>query len=333
MSDKKQVTGTLIKGVGGLYEVEARESDGTRRLVRGRARGALRHEKISPLPGDRVEVSLGSADTDAEGGADADTAIDAILPRKNALVRPPLANLDYLFLVLPAADPVPMPQVADKLICLCEIKGIEPVIVVTKEDLDGETAEKLARLYRRAGFQTFTLSTVSGEGIENFRTYLAELFRVDTPRICAFSGASGAGKSSLMNILFPGLSLEAGELSRKIARGKNTTRHTELYRISELFGEGYSGYLADTPGFSMLDFTHGFSFPLNELAHTFREFRPYIGKCRYTKCTHTKEEECAILQAVQEGGIPRSRHRSYVSMYGELKQIPEWKRIKMNENK
>ncbi|MBO5109920.1 MAG: ribosome small subunit-dependent GTPase A [Clostridia bacterium] len=332
MSEKKNLTGTLIKGVGGLYEIEVCD-EGTYRLVHGRARGVLRHEKISPLPGDAVTVSFGEATETFLEGADADTAIDAILPRKNALVRPPLANLDYLFLVLPAANPTPMPEVADKLICLCETKGIEPVVVVTKEDLDGQTAEKLARLYRRAGFTAFTLSTVSGEGVEAFRTYLKELFHGDSARICAFSGASGAGKSSLMNILFPTLSLEAGELSRKIGRGKNTTRHTELYRISELFGAGYSGYLADTPGFSMLDFTHGFSFPLNELAHTFREFRPYIGGCRYTKCTHTKEEECAILEAVKEGIIPRSRHRSYVSMYGELKQIPEWKRMKMNENK
>lgn len=332
MSEIKHAVGTLIKGVGGLYEIEIQGGDADGQLIHGRARGSLRHEKISPLPGDRVEVTF-TGEADEDGGADTDTAIDRILPRKNSLVRPPLANLDYLFLVLPAANPTPMPEVADKLICLCETKGIEPVVVVTKEDLDGEVAEKLARLYRRAGFEAFTLSTVSGEGVEIFRAYLKELFRGDAPKICAFSGASGAGKSSLMNVLFPTLSLEAGELSRKIARGKNTTRHTELYRIAALLGEGYSGYLADTPGFSMLDFTHGFSFPLGELAYNFREFRPYIGGCRYTKCTHVKEEECAILEAVREGIIPRSRHRSYVSMYGELKQIPEWKRMKMNENK
>ena len=333
MSYKKQAVGTLMKGVGGLYEIEVRVEDGTRRTVHARARGVFRHEKISPLPGDRVEVSLGRDASDKDGGADADTASDKILERKNTLVRPPMANLDRLFLVLPAANPTPMPEVADKLICLCETKDIEPVVVVTKEDLDGETAEKLARLYRRAGFEAFVLSTVSKSGVEEFRAYLKDLFRGEENKICAFSGASGAGKSSLMNLLFPTLSLEAGELSRKIARGKNTTRATVLYPMAELFGEGYSGYLADTPGFSMLDFTHGFSFPLNELAHNFREFRPYIGGCRYTKCTHTKEEECAILEAVKEGVIPRSRHRSYVAMHNELKQIPEWKRMKMNENK
>lgn len=333
MSDKKQAVGTLIKGVGGLYEIEIREADGTCRRVHARARGVFRHEKISPLPGDRVEVSLGTDVADKDGGADADTALDKILPRKNALVRPPMANLDRLFLVLPAANPTPMPEVADKLICLCETKGIEPVIVVTKEDLDDETAEKLARLYRRAGFEAFVLSTVTKNGVEEFLAYLRDLFRGAEDKICAFSGASGAGKSSLMNLLFPTLSLEAGELSRKISRGKNTTRATVLYPMSDLLGEGYSGYLADTPGFSMLDFTHGFSFPLNELAHNFREFRPYIGGCRYTKCTHTKEDECAILEAVREGVIPRSRHRSYVAMHNELKQIPEWKRMKMNENK
>jgi ribosome biogenesis GTPase len=280
---------------------------------------------------ERVTVEATEGDTaEVQRSGLAIASVDA---RKNALIRPPLANLDDLFLVLPAADPTPMPEVADRLICLCEIKGIEPVIVVTKEDLDGETAEKLARLYRRAGFTAFVLSVVTGEGIDAFRDYIAARFLGDTRRVCAFSGASGAGKSSLMNRLFPGLSLEAGELSRKIKRGKNTTRVSELYPMSRLLGEGYSGYLADTPGFSMLDLAEGFTLPLSDLVHTFREFRPYIGGCRYTKCTHTKEEECAILEAVKEGIVPRSRHRSYVKMYEELKQIPEWKRMKMNENK
>jgi len=333
MSEKTLAVGTLIKCVGGLYEVELRTEDGQYRTVRARARGSLRHEKISPLPGDRVEISFDANAAEGNGGADADAAVESVLPRKNQLIRPPLANLDDLFLVLPAADPTPMPEVADRLICLCEIKGIEPVIVVTKEDLDGETAEKLARLYRRAGFTAFVLSVVTGEGIDAFRDYIAARFLGDTRRVCAFSGASGAGKSSLMNRLFPGLSLEAGELSRKIKRGKNTTRVSELYPMSRLLGEGYSGYLADTPGFSMLDLAEGFTLPLSDLVHTFREFRPYIGGCRYTKCTHTKEEECAILEAVKEGIVPRSRHRSYVKMYEELKQIPEWKRMKMNENK
>lgn len=333
MAEKKHVRGTLLKGVGGLYEVEIREEDGTSRRIRCRARGIFRHEKISPLPGDTVEISLCEDGEQNERGAETDTAIESIAERKNVLVRPPLANLDYLFIVIPAAKPAPMTDVVDKLISLAESKEIEPVILITKEDLDAAKTAELADVYLRAGFNTFVLSSVNGGGLEPFRAYLQTVFRGREPKICAFSGASGAGKSTLMNTLFPTLRLEPGEISRKIGRGKNTTRQTELYRMEELLGDGFCGYLADTPGFSMLDFTHGFSFPLEELVNTFREFRPYIGGCRYTKCSHQKEEECAILQAVKDRIIPKSRHESYVAMYQELKQIPQWKRVKMNESK
>ena len=333
MADKKHVRGTLLKGVGGLYEAEIREGNGEARIIRCRARGVLRHEKISPLPGDTVEISLGDETEQDERGAEADTAIEAILDRKNFLIRPPMANLDYLFLVIPAAKPAPMTDVVDKLIALAESKSIEPVILITKEDLDGQKAVELADTYRLAGFDTFILSSLTGDGVAPFRQYLKKLFQGNTPKICAFSGASGAGKSTLMNALFPTLKLESGEISRKISRGKNTTRQTQLYRMAELLGEGFCGYLADTPGFSMLEFTHGFTFPLEDLVTTFREFRPYIGGCRYTKCSHQKEEECAILAAVKAGKVSKSRHASYVAMYQELKQIPEWKRVKMNEQK
>ena len=141
--------------------------------------------------------------------------------------------------------------------------------------------------------------------------------------ICAFSGASGVGKSTLLNRLFPSLSLETGEISRRIERGKNTTRRVELYPLSET-GEG--GFLADTPGFTMLDFERFDFFDKEDLPETFREFRPYIGECRFTKCSHTKEDGCAILEAVKRGDIAKSRHDSFVEIYEVLKNKTDWKK-------
>ena len=263
-------------------------------------------------------------------GVDVDWVIDAVDERRSLMIRPPVANLDILFAVIPCASPEPDLLTADKLTVIAENYGVEPVIVVNKADLAPERADEIRRIYETAGYRVFPLSAAGGEGVGALRAYLAEVSRTGGSRghvSGAFAGASGAGKSTLMTALFPGLALTTGEVSRKIERGRHTTRHVELYPVRMEPEEGGGVFwLADTPGFSMLDFTRFDFFPYDELASSFREFGDCLGKCRYTKCTHLREEGCAVLEKLANGGIAQSRHDSYVRIYGEQRKVPEWKR-------
>lgn len=281
-----------------------------------RARGNLRR-RGALLVGDRVQVGYtdeafrrgadgGITLTEDGGGA----TVEEILPRSSALIRPPMANLGVLFVTVAAADPMPDLFTLDKLIAIAEHNGIEPVIVITKTDRSAGGAADLADVYRLAGYAVFAVNSLTGEGVDAVRVWInANLGN----RIAAFSGASGVGKSTLLNCLFPDLGLETGDLSGRIMRGKNTTRAVELYRMGD-------GFLADTPGFTMLDFDRFDFFGLDELLPTFREFAPYVGQCRYRKCTHTKEDGCAVLAAVADGEIAPSRHRSYVALRAVLRE-------------
>lgn len=311
----ERIAGKIIKGVGGLYEVEAaRPAADSGRVIACRARGIFRHDQVTPLVGDNVEIVF-------EGQS---AVIDKILPRKNQLVRPPMANMDYLFVVIAARNPDPQPLVADKLISIAEYNHIEPVVVVNKKDLDSAAAEALARVYQKAGIPSFSLCAADAEEIGRLSGFIQDRVRGGC---AAFAGVSGVGKSTLLNALFPELELATATVSRKIGRGRHTTRAVTLYRICETPG-GAWGYLADTPGFSMLDFEQFDFFTCEELPLTFREFEGYLGACRYTKCTHTKEEGCAILEAVERGDIPKSRHDSFVSLYEILKGKKSWKKPK-----
>lgn len=325
-----QGKGRVMKSNGGLFTVRMESTadgavaaplDGM--TVTGRGRGTL-HRKGALLVGDAVEVSY---DATAFSIVDGDTipaedgtglAIDRVVERKNALIRPPMANLDVLFVTLAAASPEPLTETVDKLISIAEFNHIEPVIVITKCELAPSVADELARIYRLAGFEVFCTGIGMDAALDGLRTYVDT--RLDG-KIAAFSGASGVGKSTLINRLFPQLSLETGELSRRIERGKNTTRIVELYPLSE---RTESGFLADTPGFTMLDFERFDFFDKEDLPLTFREFVPYIGECRYTKCSHTKEEGCAILDAMRHGKIAKSRHKSFLSLYDVLKKKTKW---------
>lgn len=323
MNENSIQTGVIIRGVGGLFGVRPLPLVPGEDILLCRARGVFRHEKITPLPGDIVRISRDSEAPLTEDGKSAAYVIDEILPRKNSLIRPPLANLTHLFLVIPAARPLPDLRTADKLISIAESAEIEPIILVTKKDLDPARAEEITEIYRRAGFTAFVLSSEDPETILSLRQYIMALASGGQTVTAAFAGISGAGKSTMMTKLFPVLSLKTGEISRRAERGRQTTRHVELYPFEQ---DGNVCLIADTPGFSILDFTRFNFFESASLPETFREFRPHIGCCRYTKCTHTKEEGCSILAAVKAGEIPKDRHESYVEIFGEMKKKPDWKR-------
>ena len=286
--------GKVVKGLGGLYEVRTDSGE----LLQCRARGVLRREEGKVLIGDCVTFS-------EEAGT---LVIDGIAPRKNSLIRPPLANLDFLYIVAAATRPAPVCETLDKLLAIAEHNGIAAVLVITKEDLDKTAAEKLRDIYSLAGYPVFLI-----DGEASRAALLAHIeASVAGGKTAALAGASGVGKSTLMNRLFPSLALATGDISQKIQRGKHTTRHVELFPI-------FGGYVADTPGFSLLDFLHFDFFDLSELFDGFREFAPHLAGCRYADCTHTRESECGITLAVNEGKIAKSRHESYVTLYDTLK--------------
>lgn len=327
-------SGSIIKMTGGLYTVRLdggqAHSPLSGQVVECRARGNFRHGGLSPLVGDRVTLQYDDTSfaVDASGGVSpsADRTgllITDIHPRKNALIRPPLANLDEMLVVLAASAPAPDIPTIDKLLCILAFNKITPVLVIGKSELDPESAEDIKALYEKIGYKVYTLSCYTGEGLEDIRRHLAAL---PEGHIVGLAGASGVGKSTLLNTLFPSLAEVSktapvsGDISHRIGRGKNTTRHTELFSLPEL-----GCYMADTAGFSLLDFERFDFFTLDDLPHTFPEMAPLLGDCRYTDCTHLCEEGCAIVDAVKAGDIPPSRHEAYRTLYAVLKEKKPWK--------
>lgn len=291
--------GLIVKSNSGFYYVKNVEdsTQNSQDVIECRARGIFRKEHRSPLVGDWVLFSLNGAGT-----------IEEILPRKNCLVRPPVANIDMLVIVVSTTQPVPNMLMIDRLIIMAEQKNIEPVVVVSKCDLRDGT--DIIDIYNKVGIKAFAASGITGEGIDELKKLIAG-------KIGAFTGNSGAGKSTILNSIDPSLSLNTGEISRKLGRGRHTTRIVELFYTC-------GGYVADTPGFSTIE-TGKFDPILKEdLQYAFREFAPYIGQCRFTGCSHTKENDCSVLEAVRNGTIPASRHKSYCEMYEEAKGIKEW---------
>lgn len=267
-----------------------------------RARGIFRKEGAKPCVGDRVAVSVNE---DSSGN------VDEIMPRENSLIRPPLANLDAMVLALSVSDPEPNLLVADEFIAVLEHKGIEPLIAITKLDL--QDASGLVSLYTGAGFSVFPVSSETNEGLDALRLALAG-------RFSAFSGNSGVGKSSLLNAIDPRLGLEVGETSKKLGRGRHTTRTIQIFTLEN------GGRVADTPGFSSIDLVRMSDVDRSCLAECFRDIVPYAGKCRFDDCTHTAETGCAVLDAVQEGKMAKSRHENYCHMFGRIKDIKDWQR-------
>lgn len=301
--------GMIMKGVGGLYTVRpdlySRDED---KYITCSARGKLRNSDYVPYPGDRVVI---------EGEGDS-RVITEICERKNSLIRPTAANITHLVAVIPTAKPKPDLLTVDKLILCAESAGIETIVCVSKSDLDGAEAKRIADIYTLAGYHAFCISSENGEGVCALRDHLLSLSAKGANVV--FSGASGVGKSTLMNRLFPSLELKSGAVSAKSQRGRHTTRTAELFEICDGL------FIADTPGFTMLDFARYNFFPSAELAFLYREFNDCIGKCRYTKCTHLREEGCAVISALNEGKISAERHENYVKIYAEMKKTPDYAR-------
>jgi len=290
------INGRIIKGIGGFYYVETADT-----VYECKARGAFRKKKIAPLVGDLVTITLNN---------NAENTIDDIKERKNSMVRPPLANLDQLFIVSSLVDPAINTFVLDRLIAIAEFKNIEPVIVLTKCDLD-HSFKKYTDIYNNAGFKTILCDNTAGTGAEEIRNMLAD-------KVSAFTGNTGVGKSTLLNVIDSSLSLETGTTSRKLGRGKHTTRHCELFKVA-------GGYVADTPGFSSIDFERCERILKDDLPYCFREFAPYLSECKFqTNCSHISDKGCAVVEAVRNGDISKSRHDSYAQLYNEVKDIKEW---------
>ena len=292
-------TGRVIRGLGGSFTVQTEKGD----CYTCRAKGTLKRNDGRLLVGDIVRLRL--SENEREG-----VLVSEIFVRRNALIRPPLANVTVMVLALSGAYPAPSLSTVDKLLCICAHAGIAPVLAVTKNDLAPEESRQLSALYSKAGYPTFVLSSVNCEGVDALREYLRS--EMSEGGIAAFAGASGVGKSTLLTALFPSLALETGTLSETTERGRHTTRHVELFPFA-------GGFVADTPGFSLLDFEHFDFFALEDLSSTFPDFAPYLCGCRYDDCTHTKEEGCALLAAVAEGRVAKSRHDTYLELYEILK--------------
>ena len=290
MDSNKAGSGIIIKCLGGLYTVES--PDG---IYECKARGVFRNIGISPCVGDRVDIENG--------------VITEIAPRKNCIIRPPLANLDQLIFIVSTCEPAPNYLILDKFIAIAEYKGITPVMVITKTDLGD--SRPVHEIYGGIGIDVVEVRYEDEASVEEVRQLLKG-------RISAFTGNSGAGKSTLLNAVDPTLNIATGEISRKLGRGRHTTRHAELYKLSE------GGYIADTPGFSTFDTNRYDIIRKEELADCFREFAPFKDECRFRDCAHLCEKGCAVVDAVARGEISASRHESYKIMYEEAKQLKEW---------
>ena len=293
------MTGRIQKALSGFYYVDTGE-----RILTCRARGKFRKEGISPLVGDRVEVrELG----DSEG------FVEKILPRKNAFARPAVANIDQLVVIASAAIPKTDPFLIDRVVAIAALKDCAVAVVLNKCDLD--PADALYGIYHASGFPALRVSAETGEGMEELKALISG-------KLSAFTGNSGVGKSSILNALDPEFHLQVGEVSTALGRGRHTTRHVELHCLS------CGAEVVDTPGFSSFDAEELDLELKRRLPETFLEFAPYLGECRFAGCSHTREKDCAVLAALRQGRLQKSRHDSYLRLYEELKPLRDWQEKK-----
>lgn len=288
------MTGKIIKGIAGFYYV----NDGENRVYQCRAKGIFRNRKIKPLVGDNVEFSI----LDEEAG---EGNIDEILPRKNALVRPAAANVDQALVLFALTQPSPNLNLLDRFLVMMAMEEIPVVICFNKADLgDGAMEEEYKKIYEGAGYEVHFISARTDLGMDQVR----ELLR---GRTTVLAGPSGVGKSSLTNRIQPEASMETGGISRKIERGKHTTRHSELFFVEK------DTYMMDTPGFSSM---YTPEIEASELKEFFPELAEFEDECRFLGCVHIGERVCGVKEAVKEGKISLSRYENYRLIYEELKQ-------------
>ncbi len=288
------IKGIIYKILSGNYYVDA---DGKSYVCR--ARGLFRLEKITPLVGDYVEIDIDQFEEDK-------AYIVKILERKNQLIRPAVANIEQAIIVIALMQPKPNMYLLDKMILMSELADVKPIIVINKIDLDSDDiVEEYLAIYRQSGYQIFLTSAENGSNIDGLRAVLKD-------SVSVFCGASGVGKSSLLNALLPKLNLKIGGISKKTERGKHTTRHSELIKLD------FGGYVLDTPGFTSLELR---DIDANELADYFPEFDNYREHCKFNNCRHINEHSCAVKKALENGEIVENRYRSYCMMSKELEQI------------
>ena len=289
-----RTTGRILRSVSGFYDVQTDMG-----IITCRGRGHLRRGAEIPLTGDMVEITV-------EHGKG---MIEKILPRRNRFIRPAVANMDALVVFASNVNPITEPFLIDRVAAIAGDQEVAVHICINKCDLDPAT--DLVKIYRHAGFPVIQASTVTGEGVEKLRQLIAGKFT-------AFTGNTGVGKSSMLNALCPELSLATGEVSEKLGRGRHTTRHVELYKLSD------DTYVADTPGFASFD-TDQMDVMLKEnLQYAFQDFKPYLGNCQFHDCSHRAEPDCAIRAAVEAGEIERSRYDSYLRLYEKSSQVKLW---------
>ncbi|WP_138493105.1 ribosome small subunit-dependent GTPase A [Paenibacillus pinistramenti] len=289
--------GLIVKALSGYYYVKP-DSAASEDTVQCRGRGIFKKKGLTPLVGDRVIF------TPTENG---EGTVDELLPRETELIRPPVANASLAVLLFSVREPDLNLQLLDKFLVHIEHAGLRALICLTKGDLmDGYEDELIAgtvQLYERAGYEVFVTSSLEGRGMELVKEKLAG-------HISVFAGQSGVGKSSLLNAMLPGLTLETSEISMRLGRGRHTTRHVELIEL------GNGAYVADTPGFSQLDFLE---LGVDELSPCFIEFAPYAEQCKFRGCSHLHEPACRVREAVESGAIAASRYEHYVEFYQEMK--------------
>lgn len=289
-----KLDGRIIKSLSGFYSVQTEQG-----IVVCKARGRLRQEENVPLVGDSVRISLNGA----EG------MVEELLPRRNWFLRPPVANLDALVLLAANVNPITEPFLIDRVAAIAGSQNVPILLCVNKTDLD--EGRRLVELYRHAGFRVLSTSAETGEGVE-------ELRREIKGKTVAFTGNSGVGKSSILNCLCPEFNIRVGAVSEKLGRGRHTTRHVELYPLAE------GTYVADTPGFSSFDTEQMEHIVKENLQYAFPDFAPFLGQCRFPDCTHRREPDCRVQQAVEAGEIERTRYESYVRLYNQAMEQKPW---------
>ncbi len=285
--------GKIVKGIAGFYYVHVVESG----VYECKAKGIFRKEKVKPLVGDNVEIEVLSEEEKTGNIID-------ILPRRNALIRPAVANVDQSLVVFAIKKPSPHFQLLDRFLVTMEQAEIPAILCFNKEDIANEgQVEELKEIYEACGYPCLFVSALQEKNIEEIRKLLKG-------KTTVIAGPSGVGKSSIINILHPEANMETGAVSRKIERGKHTTRHSELFSIDE------DSYIMDTPGFSSLYVN---ALEKEELKRYFPEFAPYEGRCKFHGCDHVHEPGCVVKEAVEEGKIHSVRYEDYKAMYEELK--------------